>query len=39
LLEEMAKRRLRPNVIGEPDRVAGCFVHGYKKMTVELSRY
>jgi cytochrome P450 len=39
LLEEMAKRRLRVNVIGEPERVAGCFVHGYKKMHVELSRY
>lgn len=39
LLEEMAKRRLRPNVVGEPDRVAGCFVHGYKKMMVELTRY
>jgi cytochrome P450 len=39
LLEEMAKRRLRPNVIGEPERVAGCFVHGYKKMMVELSTY
>ena len=39
LLEEMAARRLRPNVIGESERVAGCFVHGYKKMMVELSRY
>jgi cytochrome P450 len=39
LLEEMAARRLRPNVIAEPERVAGCFVHGYKKMMVELSRY
>jgi cytochrome P450 len=39
LLEEMAKRRLRPNVIGEPERVAGCFVHGYKTMMVELSTY
>lgn len=39
LLEEMAARRLRPNVVAEPDRVAGCFVHGYKKMMVELSRY
>ncbi len=39
LLEEMAARRLRPNVVGEPERVAGCFVHGYKKMQVELSRY
>lgn len=39
LLEEMAKRRLRVNVIGEPDRVPACFVHGYKSMQVELSRY
>ncbi len=39
LLEEMAKRRLRANVIGEPERVPACFVHGYKKMIVELSHY
>ncbi len=39
LLEEMAKRRLRANVIGEPTRVPACFVHGYKSLTVELSRY
>ena len=39
LLEEMAKRRLRANVIGEPERVPACFVHGYKSLTVELSRY
>jgi cytochrome P450 len=39
LLEEMAKRRLRPNVVGEPERVAACFVHGYRSMQVELSRY
>lgn len=39
LLEEMAKRRLRVNVIGEPERVPACFVHGYKSMQVELSRY
>jgi hypothetical protein len=26
-------------VLGEPERVAGCFVHGYKKMDVELSKY
>jgi hypothetical protein len=35
----MAKRRLRVNVLREPERVAACFVHGYKKMPVELSRY
>lgn len=39
LMEEMAKRRLRANVLGEPERVAACFVHGYRKMAVELSRY
>jgi cytochrome P450 len=39
LLEEMAKRRLRVNVLAEPERVSQCFVHGYKKMPVELSRY
>lgn len=39
LMEEMARRRLRPNVISEPERVSACFVHGYKTMPVELSRY
>ena len=39
LLEEMAKRRLRVNVVGDPVRVPACFVHGYKKLPVELSRY
>jgi len=39
LMEEMAKRRLRVNVLAEPERVAACFVHGYKKMAVELSHY
>jgi cytochrome P450 len=39
LLEEMARRRLRVNPIGEPERVPACFVHGYKSLQVELSRY
>ena len=39
LIEEMAKRRLRVNVVSEPERVSGCFVHGYRKMIVELSKY
>ena len=39
LLEEMAKRRLRANVVAEPERVATCFVHGYKQVMVELSHY
>jgi cytochrome P450 len=38
LLEEMAKRRLRVNVLAEPTRVPACFVHGYKSLQVELSR-
>ena len=39
LLEEMAKRRLRVNVISPPERVQACFVHGYKSMQVELTTY
>ena len=39
LMEEMAKRRMRVNVVAEPDRVPQCFVHGYRKMLVKLSRY
>jgi cytochrome P450 len=39
LLEEMATRRLRVNVLEEPERVEACFVHGYKYMKVELSNY
>ena len=39
LLEELAARRLRVNVAGEPERVAACFVHGYRKLPVEISRY
>jgi cytochrome P450 len=39
LLEEMAKRRMRVNVVGEPTRVAACFVHGYRTLPVEISRY
>ncbi|USU08704.1 cytochrome P450 [Sphingomonadaceae bacterium OTU29MARTA1] len=39
LLEEMTKRRMRVNVVGEPTRVAACFVHGYRQLPVEISRY
>jgi cytochrome P450 len=39
LFEEMAKRRLRANPVGEPTRVPASFVHGYKHLMVELSRY
>lgn len=39
LLEEMAKRRLRVQVEQEPDRVPGCFVHGYRQLQVRLERY
>ncbi|WP_338467485.1 cytochrome P450 [Novosphingobium sp. ZN18A2] len=39
LLEEMAKRRLRVDVLEEPERVPACFVHGYKGMKVKLTRY
>jgi cytochrome P450 len=39
LLEEMAKRRMRVTLTGEPQRVSACFVHGYRTMPVEISRY
>ncbi|MHA6723425.1 cytochrome P450 [Sphingomonas sp. RS2018] len=39
LLEEMARRRLRVHVTGAPDRIAACFVHGYRALPVELVRY
>jgi len=39
LLDEMAKRRLRAHVVAEPERVPACFVHGYRKLMVELERY
>ena len=39
LLEEMAKRRMRVNVVGAPERVSACFVHGYRKLPVEISQY
>ncbi|KQM63427.1 cytochrome [Sphingomonas sp. Leaf17] len=39
LLEEMAARRLRVNVVDQPERVAACFVHGYRSLPVEISRY
>lgn len=39
LLEEMAKRRLRVNMDGDPVRVPQSFVHGYRKLPVRLSRY
>lgn len=39
LLEEMARRRMRVNVLGEPTRVAACFVHGYRTLPVEITKY
>ncbi|WP_447765650.1 cytochrome P450 [Sphingopyxis panaciterrae] len=39
LISEMQKRRLRVNVIGEPERVNASFVHGYRHMQVVLEKY
>ncbi len=39
LMEEMARRRIRVNVLSEPERVPACFVHGYRKMDVEITHY
>lgn len=39
LIEEMAARRLRVHVEGEPVRVAQSFVHGYEAMDVVVEKY
>jgi len=39
LFEELAARRLRVEVTGEPERVNSNFVHGFKTLPVTLSRY
>ncbi len=39
LLEEMHARRMQVNPTGELERVHACFVHGYRKMPVTLSKY
>jgi len=39
LAEEMAKRRMRVHVQGEPERVPQSFVNGYVAMPVEVARY
>ncbi len=39
LLEEMAARRMQVNVTGDIKRVHACFVHGFRKMQVKLSKY
>jgi cytochrome P450 len=39
LLEEMAKRRMRVNVMEEPVRVSACFVNGYRKLPVQITKY
>jgi len=39
LISEMQRRRLRVNVLAEPERVHASFVHGYRHMQVELEKY
>lgn len=39
LLEEMHARRMQVNPTGDMRRVHACFVHGYREMQVELSKY
>jgi cytochrome P450 len=39
LIAELQKRRLRVNVVEAPEIVPACFVHGYKKLVVELEHY
>jgi cytochrome P450 len=39
LLEEMHKRRLRVHVAGAVERVRANFVHGFRRMEVEVERW
>ena len=39
LLEEMHKRRMRVNVVGEVQRVRANFVHGFRKLEVALEKF
>ena len=39
LLEEMAARRMRVKVTGEPERVHACFVHGFRALPVQIEKY
>lgn len=39
LLEEMHKRRMQVNPTGKNRRVHACFVHGFRELEVELSKY
>lgn len=39
LMEEMANRRIQANVAGRVERVPANFVHGFRSIEVELSRY
>ncbi|OWQ94338.1 cytochrome P450 [Sphingopyxis witflariensis] len=39
LLEEMAARRMRVNVVGIPERVHACFVHGFRTIPVQIEKY
>src|SRR3546814_17418198 len=38
LLEEMAARRMRVKVTGEPERVHACFVHGFRALPVQIEK-
>jgi cytochrome P450 len=39
LISEMQRLRLRAHVVGQPERVHACFVHGYTALPVQLERY
>ncbi|MCH2487868.1 MAG: cytochrome P450, partial [Erythrobacter sp.] len=39
LLEEMHERRLRVDVVGDVERVRANFVHGFRKLEVQVSTF
>lgn len=38
LIEEMARRRMKVTLVGEPERIPSCFTHGYHHMPVTISQ-
>ncbi len=38
LVEEMARRDMEVKIVGEPERLPSCFINGFERMMVEITR-
>ncbi len=38
LIEEMAKRDMEVRIVGEPERLPSCFINGFERLAVEVTR-